>query len=352
MMAPMEVPADHAISGEERPDEEPAERAETGQAGAGGRVPDFFIAGHSKCGTSALYLMLRAHPQIFMPDIKEPRFFAPELRSRFRGGEDDIRPETLGGYLALFAGAREGQIAGEASPSYLRSREAAGRIAAVAPDARIIAILREPASFLRSFHLQSLHNHIETEPDLRRALELEPERRAGRSIPETSHVPATLFYSDHVRYVEQLSRFEEHFPRERILVLIYDDFRAENEETVRRVLSFLGVDETVPVAPVETETLTSVRSPRLHRLARRLRLAERNPDAAGAGARTLGAVLPSSLRGERARALWRRAVYGRPPQADPELMAELRRRFKPEVEALSDHLGRDLVSLWGYDRLD
>jgi hypothetical protein len=335
---------DHPVSGA------PAGDSETVPAGA--RVPDFFIAGHSKCGTSALYLMLRSHPQVFMPDIKEPRFFAPELRSRFRGTDSDIRPDTLEGYLALFAPAEPGEILDEASPSYLRSRTAAARIAAVAPGARIIAILREPASFLRSFHLQSLHNHVETEPDLRRALELEPERREGRSIPPTSHVPATLLYSDHVRYVEQLRRFEEQFPREQILVLIYDDFRAHNEETVRRVLRFLEVDDTAPVAQVETETLGSVRSPRMHRLARRLRMAERNPGAAGGPARALGAALPAALRGERARGLFRRAVYGSPPEADPELMDELRRRFRPEVQALSRHLDRDLEALWGYDRLD
>ncbi len=316
------------------------------------RVPDFFIAGHSKCGTSALYLMLRSHPQVFMPAIKEPRFFAPELRSRFRGGASDTRPDTLEGYLALFAPAQAGQILGEASPSYLRSAEAAGRIAQVAPGARIVAILREPASFLRSFHLQSVHNHVETETDLGKALALEDDRRAGRRIPRNSHVPATLLYSEHVRYVEQLQRFEAHFPREQMLVLIYDDFRNDNEGTVRQVLRFLGADDALPVDTVETETLESVRSGRLHRLRRGLQLAERNPDAASKTARALNAVLPEAVRGERARALWRRGVYGRPPAPDEQLMLELRRRFKAEVVALSDHLGRDLVSLWGYDRLD
>jgi hypothetical protein len=263
-----------------------------------------------------------------------------------------VRPETLEGYLELFAPAEEGQILGEASPSYLRSAEAAGRIAEVAPAARIIAILREPASFLRSFHLQSVHNHIETETDLGKALALEDERRAGRSIPRNSHVPATLLYSEHVRYVAQLQRFESHFPREQMLVLIYDDFRSDNEGTVRQVLRFLGADDALPIDTVETETLESVRSSRLHRLRRALQLAQRNPDAASAPARALNAVLPRAARGERARAVWRRGVYGRPPEPDEQLMPELRRRFKPEVVALSDHLGRDLVSLWGYDSLD
>jgi hypothetical protein len=316
------------------------------------RVPDFFIVGHSKCGTSALWLALRSHPQVFMPDIKEPRFFAPELRSRFREGTDDaVRPDTLEGYLALFAPAQENQILGEASPSYLRSRDAAGRIAEVAPGARIIAVFREPASFLRSFHLQSVHNHIETETDLRRALELEPERRAGRSIPPSSHVPATLLYSDHVRYVEQLRRFEAHFPAEQILVLIYDDFRADNDGTIRRVLRFLDVDDSLEIEAVRTDTLGSVRSARLHRLSRALQLARRNPEAASRPALALNALIPSAVRGDRSRSLWRRTVYGEPPEADAELMLELRRRFHPEVVALSEHLGRDLVSLWGYDRL-
>jgi len=316
------------------------------------RVPDFFIVGHSKSGTSALYLMLRSHPEVFMPSIKEPRFFAPELRSRFRGGADDVRPDTLEGYLALFAPAGEGQILGEASPSYLRSEHAAGRIADVAPGARIIAVLREPASFLRSFHLQSVHNHVETETDLRRALELEPERRAGHSIPATSHVPATLFYSDHVRYVEQLRRFEARFPPEQIMVVIYDDFRADNAGTLRGVLRFLGVDDSVEIATVETDTLASVRSGHLHRLSRSLQLAQRNPAAASRPARALNAVIPSAVRGGRARALFRRGVYGRPPEPDDALTLELRRRFKPEVVALSEHLDRDLVTLWGYDSLD
>ena len=203
------------------------------------RAPDFFVVGHPKCGTSALFVMLRQHPQIFMSAIKEPRFFSPELRSRFRRPEGDKRPHTLDGYLSLFAEARADQRVGEASPTYLRSTQAAARIAEVAPHGRIIAILREPASFLRSFHLQCVHDHIESENDFAKALALEPERREGRRIPPYSHSPATLLYSDHVRYVEQLRRFHDNFPAEQVLVLLYEDFRDDNEATLRRVLRFL-----------------------------------------------------------------------------------------------------------------
>ena len=60
-----------------------------------GIVPDFFIVGHAKCGTTALYEMLRAHPQIFMPDLKEPAYFATDLRRRFQPAGAGPLPETL-----------------------------------------------------------------------------------------------------------------------------------------------------------------------------------------------------------------------------------------------------------------
>src|SRR5271165_1259000 len=192
---------------------------------ARGRLPDFFIVGHPKSGTTALYEMLRGHSQIFMPDLKEPRFFAPDLRPRFQpvGPSTAPRlelPETLEEYLELFAPAGNGQIVGEASPSYLRSTAAAGLIAEAQPDARIIAVLREPAGFLRSLHLELVQNHVEHEQDLRRAFEGE---QLTAAPPGGNGAPATR-YSDRVRYVEQLERFAAVFPPEQMLVLIYDDF--------------------------------------------------------------------------------------------------------------------------------
>src|SRR5207302_11433714 len=127
------------------------------------RIPDFFIVGHHKSGTTALYEMLRRHPQIYMPALKEPRYFASDLRELFEPVRTGRLPHTLEEYLALFDGATPGQITGEASPSYLRSTVAARKIAEVRPDARIIAILREPASFVRSLHLQLLQERVETE---------------------------------------------------------------------------------------------------------------------------------------------------------------------------------------------
>src|SRR5262245_49697637 len=133
--------------------------AEPAPAQARMRIPDFYIVGHPKSGTTALYEMLRSHPQIYMSELKEPRYFASDLRSRFQPGGSDVFPQTLEQYAQLFAEAGPDQRVGDASPSYLRSRVAAEQIAAVRPDALIIAVLREPASFLRSLHLELVQNH-------------------------------------------------------------------------------------------------------------------------------------------------------------------------------------------------
>jgi Sulfotransferase family len=324
------------------------------------RIPDFFIVGHAKSGTTALYEMLKQHPQIFMPDYKggagkEPWFFSNDNPHPQTSGERSIAftgrgARTMDEYLSLFAGAKPEQRMGEASTSYLWSRTAAGRIADVQPAARIIAIMREPASFLRSVHLQLLQNHHESERNFRKAVALDDARREGRHIPRYSYWPQALIYSDRVRYVEQLRRYHAVFPAEQVLVLIYDDFQADNEATVRRVLRFLDVDDSAPVQVMQVNPTIGVRSTRLNDLRLALR-AGRGPLLGPA--KTIGKALTTSrLRSTVFYPLQHRAIYAEPPPPQESFMIELRRRFKGEVVALSEYLDRDLVKLWGYDELD
>jgi hypothetical protein len=314
------------------------------------RVPDFFIVGNPKSGTTALYEMLRGHPQIYMPDLKEPWFFASDMRPRFQPPRSAPVLETLDEYLSLFDAAGPEQRIGEASSSYLLSHTAAGRIAELQPDARIIALLREPTSFLRSLHLQLLRTHVEAKKDLGQAIALEAARREGRKIPRHSHRPQLLLYSNHVRYVEQLRRYHAAFPAEQVLVLIYDDFRRDNEATVRRVRRFLEVDEGSPVDVTEANpTVKRMRSQQLDELVNVVSVG-RGPVSRSVKA-GVKALTSSKLRSGALRATQRHVLNGRPRPPDEALMLELRRRFKGEVVALSEYLDRDLVTLWGYDSI-
>lgn len=314
------------------------------------RVPDFFIVGPPKTGTTSLHQMLSGHPQIYMPELKEPMFLASDMRPR-QGFEREPRelqyPHTLAEYLALFAAARPEQRAGEASTFYLWSHTAAAAIAECSPDARVIAILREPASLLRSLHMMFLRWGVEAEKDLRKAISLEAARSGGKRIPNRSHRPQLLQYADHVQYVEQLRRYHAHFPPDRVLALIYDDFRRDNEATVRRVLAFLEVDDEAPIEVKNVNVTTrTVRSRRLKRLL--YSISQGQGPVARSTKATIKTLTPRQLRRDTVKAIRRRAVTTEPPSPDEELMLELRARFKGEVLALSEYLDRDLVSLWGY----
>jgi hypothetical protein len=314
--------------------------------GERGRLPDFFVVGHPKSGTTALHAMLAQHPRIFVGE-KEPRYFVPEMRLRdFRRTNET--PKSIAEYKAWFAGATPDQLVGDVSPAYLWSKHAAGLIAEVQPQARIIACLREPAAFLRSLHMQWLQSYCEVEPSFEKALALEEPRRRGEKMPHNTFWPNVLFYSEHVRYVEQLRRFNERFPRERVLVLIYDDYQHDNEATVRSVLRFLDVEE-IPIRARRAKPTVQVRTPRLYGMLRRLTVADHGPF--GALRNSIRALTPMPARQSLLHTIRKRIVYTEPEAPDEEFMTALRERLKPEVVALSEYLDRDLVGLWGYDEL-
>ena len=313
------------------------------------RLPDFFIVGHSKSGTTALYEMLRRHPQIYMPSGKEPWFFAEELHERAPPRPEGI-PGSLEEYAEWFAGALPEQRVGEASPQYLRSRSAAHNIAQVRRDARIIAIFREPASFLHSLHLQFLQVNIETESDFGRALALESSRRDGHRLPRHTYWPQSLLYTEHTRYAEQLRRFHTAFPDSQVHVVIYEEFRDDNAGAVREILRFLDVDDTVAVEAVQANPTVRARSQALNEVVHAVGVG-RGP-ISRAVKESIKLITPPTLRRGAFHAVRRHVVFGGAQEPDAVVMSELRSRLKPEVIALGEYLQRDLVRLWGYDSVD
>jgi hypothetical protein len=312
-------------------------------------VPYFFIVGQAKSGTTALYQMLGQHPAIFLSTPKEPMFLARDMWRRFKPPMGAELPTTLDEYLALFKDARPDQLKGEASTLYASSRTAASAIAVLNPAARAIAIFREPAAFLRSLHLQLVQMHNENERDLRRALALEADRRQGKHVPRRSHRPQLLYYTDHVCYTDQLARYHAVLPRENVLALIYEDFRADNAATLREIYRFLGIDDTVEVTQVSANPTVLLRSRALDGAVRRFSVGS---DPVSQTIKTgIKTAVPERLRRTLLRTVQRRVVHAEPPPPDPATLAELRSTLKPEVERFSDYLGRDLVRLWGYDRL-
>lgn len=291
-----------------------------------GRLPDFFIVGAPKCGTTSMYSYLGQHPRIFMPFHKEPLFFGADLTHRY----GRMSPEE---YVALFRAARDDQLVGEASAWYLYSELAAQEIQGVVPDARIIVMLRNPIDVMYAQHGQLLFTRQESLADFAEALAAEPRRIQGHDLPQGSFRRENLYYRRMVRFAEQLERYFKAFGRDRVHVIIHDDLRADTAAVYRRVLEFLGVDPDVEVTLTPRNQSQRIRSRWVQRLTW-------DPPFK----RALVPVLRRFPLAHRARAALLRAnsVPAERPPLDPNLRAELGRALAPEVARLGDLLGRDL----------
>lgn len=218
------------------------------------RTPDFFLVGAPKCGTTALYAMLGAHPEIFLSPIKEPDYFAADIRAAIRGayapnGGRVFRPgdDDLEAYLALFSGAGPNQRLGEGSVSYLASHVAPSAINGQCPDARILMVLRDPADRLFSHYAAAVASGstgVSFSDWLADVI-----RRETLDTAPIGPVVAG-------RYGMNLQRYLSVFPHNRIHIIWHEDFVEDPAGAVRNVFSFLGVDAThdVPVAIRINET--------------------------------------------------------------------------------------------------
>lgn len=313
--------------------------------------PSFFIVGNSKSGTTAMSRFLDQHPDLFVCRPEEPNYFATDF-CRDPDPAGLFHPRSEADYLAMFAAAAPHQRCGEASACYLYSDEAVANIAAFDPDARLVAIFREPVSFLRSYHVQMLKNPIkegEAEQDFERALALEADRKRGVHVPEGCLVPEFLYYRERVRYADHLARVYRHVPKEQVLVLLYDDFKDDNAGTVRRVFDFLGVDpDFAPAFGAHNTGGKVVTSRRAQDLVHKLEH--------GAGPFTLvkalaRALLPAPLRRRLVKGAYRKVVLRDAARPDADLVRRLKRAFKPDVEAFAALTGLDVVTRWGYDQV-
>ena len=197
--------------------------------------PDFFIVGAPKCGTTALYEYLRPHPNIFMPEVKEPHFFASDL-----GGYREI--QSLEEYAGLFAEVSQRHLrVGEASVYYLRSSTALPNIRAFNPDAKILAMFRNPIDMVYSLHSQLLYWSLECEADFETAWRLQQRRAQGLDLPDRIPSPLLVQYAEIGSFGTQAQRVLSHFPREQVKLILYDDFSVSPKKVYDEVIEFLEV---------------------------------------------------------------------------------------------------------------
>jgi hypothetical protein len=201
------------------------------------RFPDFFVVGAPRCGTTAFCRYLARNPQICFSRPKEPHYFARLDRDP---SADEIRRDYLDRCFGHCTAAH--RVLGEGSVSYLYLPETITRIRRINPDARFIALVRNPLGMLPSYHLRMRYLLQEDEPDFGKAWMLEPARARGERIPKHCLDPRLLMYSQVALLGAQIERLFAVAGRDRSHVIVFDDLAADALGVYRRTLEFLNVD--------------------------------------------------------------------------------------------------------------
>jgi hypothetical protein len=216
-----------------------------------GSLPDFLIIGAPKCGTTSLFEYLCGHPEMARPARKEIHYF------------DEYYGRGLAWYRTHFPVVAKTQITGEATTAYLFAKDAPARGAALVPDAKIIAVLRDPVRRVISHYWHNQRRgrvRGSFESYFREALSPNQER-------ETHQARQFIYYPVQWGfYKEQIERWFDCFPREQFLFIRFEDLVSDSQAQTRRVFDFLELPDAAidtgrvfnasPSYPVEASEIT------------------------------------------------------------------------------------------------
>ena len=186
------------------------------------RRSNLFIVGEPKCGTTAIYKYLKAHPEIFIPDIKEPRYFAKDLYAeglkyhKEFGGLTYFKKffciDTKKKYIKLYEKSTS-PVNVDCSTWHLFSKSAAKEIHEFNPNAKIVCFFREPVSFLYSYYCMKYPVH-ESIGDFIEALDAEDKRKIDwKLVNNCVPTPSALYYGEWIKYSVHLKRFLNYFSK-------------------------------------------------------------------------------------------------------------------------------------------
>lgn len=294
--------------------------------------PTFFVVGAGRSGTTSLHQYLGAHPDIFVTGTKSPDYFVSDLPMpdwevpvARRMARDWV--STRAEYDALFAGVTTEQAVGDVSPVYLQARSAAHSIAAAFPNARIVAILRDPVERAHAHWLGRRRDGIERRADFRSVIEGE----LARGLPDEIAFGSYLGIG---RYHHFLCDYTNLFPPDRLRVYLFDDLRADEGGLLADLFGFLGVEASFsPDTSIHYGQTGMIRNP----LARAVWTRSVTLRTA------LRPYLPAAIR-HRALPLAARSGLGR-PTLGPELRSRMLEAVRDDIERLQVLIDRDL-SAW------
>lgn len=210
-------------------------------------LPNFFVVGAQKCGTTSLHSYLEAHPAIYLPEGKETKFFADD--TRYVKGIEYYQDYW-------FSGVTAGQLIGEVDPDYMYFDVALDRMAGILDikKTKFLFIFREPASRAFSHYLMSYRRGLDP-LSFEEAIAAEPER-IRKGYFEKLHYS----YLDRGYYYRQVMRFLERVDKEQILFILTEDLAKDAERVMAEVFCFLEIENYE--SPIFRKRLLAAKVPR------------------------------------------------------------------------------------------
>jgi len=294
------------------------------------RLPNCFLIGASKSGTTTLYDVLKRHHHIYLSYAKEPMFFS----------HDEYFQRGLSWYTDIFfSGAESYPIRIDASTHYLYwSEKVAPRIKEMYKEDEIkfVAIFRDPVERAYSWYWHMVRECKEELP-FDKALDIEAKRLAENWAHFRYSGAQRYGYYYGGCYASLLKPFIESFPRENFHFMLHEDLQNEFDASIARLLDFFGISSEVDLQRRASNVASMPRSRKLHDFLLR---------PYGLGQRILKLFTQHMSHGMRhrlkmflLRANLRRESY---PPMPKDVAHALRARFAPEVKQLEATISRDL----------
>jgi len=196
-------------------------------------LPNFFIVGAAKAGTTSLYEYLRGHPDIFMACPKEVNYFSYDDLKGQNLYYDYYKVKHLQKYRRLFAKAVNKPAIGEASVSYLFYQSVPERIKSLIPCAKIIIILRDPVERAFSHYLMDWRlGYVNV--DFKKIF-----------LNKNAHKFHNLYYQQYILlglYYDQVKRYLDVFGNDRVRVFFFEDLKSNTDSLMKSIFDFLHID--------------------------------------------------------------------------------------------------------------
>lgn len=286
--------------------------------------PTFICIGAGKAGTTWLWEMLRQHPDLFLPDVKEIDWFN-EISFEGSDVRNPNHAKSVEWYLSHFDDARPGQVSGEISPSYLWDATAARSIHDFDPDMKVLVMLRDPVERLFSSYLYGKQKGA-----------------IGRHLTFEEALVRVDYLLGRAAYCPGLHRYLDLFDRAQVKAVFHDDLVVDPVALLEEIEAFIGVPPFVPDNVRERHNVTMAsKYPAVTETLMRLRIAAKRYGLEWMVERGRGTALHHLFRWFQAQV----RPYDEKPSVSAATDENLRQRFIEDIECVERLLAVDL-SRW------